>query len=187
MLEVEGPVGDVLWGALLLGVVTRAQLLCLDLGGSLALLLSSSTQWGQGMLLLLLGQPGVGSNVGSLADRGAADAVATSVASLGCTPSVAVRRQVLVELIDVEAPHVGDDVGAQLTNVHSSKVDIELPTGALLNGAPLSLHVNFAGREIRLGGSWGRWWALGLTWWEESKNLRLDWVTQSSNSWFEPK
>lgn len=32
VLEVEGAVGGVLWGALLIAVVARAQLLCLDLG-----------------------------------------------------------------------------------------------------------------------------------------------------------
>lgn len=38
MLQVEGAVGaDVLWGALLLAVVARAQLLCLDLGPVLGL------------------------------------------------------------------------------------------------------------------------------------------------------
>jgi len=46
VLQVEGPIGDVLRGALLLTVVAGAQLLCLDLGGSLLTLLallSSST------------------------------------------------------------------------------------------------------------------------------------------------
>lgn len=38
VLQVEGAVGaDVLWGALLLAVVARAQLLCLDLGPVLGL------------------------------------------------------------------------------------------------------------------------------------------------------
>lgn len=73
MLQVEGPIGYVLWGALLLTVVAGTQLLCLDLGGSLLTLLalfSSSTQGGQGvlLLLLLLGHPGVGPNIGCLAD-----------------------------------------------------------------------------------------------------------------------
>lgn len=72
MLQVEGPIGGMLWGALLLAVVAGAQLLCFDLGGSLLTLLdwlSSSTQGGQRMLLLLLfGHPGVGSDIGRLAD-----------------------------------------------------------------------------------------------------------------------
>lgn len=93
---------------------------------------------------------------------------------MGGTPGVAVRWQVLVELVDVEASHVGNDVCAQLTNVHSAKVDIELPAGALLNGAPLALQVNFAGREIGLGCSRGRWWALGLTWSEKKSKVRLN-------------
>lgn len=74
MLQVEGPIGDVLWGTLLLAVVAGAQLLCLDLGGSLLTLLpllSSSTQGGQRVLLLLLllfGHPGVGPDISCLAD-----------------------------------------------------------------------------------------------------------------------
>lgn len=169
MLQVEGAVGDVLRGTLLLAVVARAQLLCLDLGGSLLTLLallSYSAQGGQRVLLLLLGHPGVGPDIGRLADRGAADAVAAGVAGLGRPghPSVAVRRQVLIELIDVKAAHVGDDLAAQLADVHGSKVDVELATGALLHGTPLTLQVSFVGGEVCLGGGWRRWRALGLTW-----------------------
>lgn len=83
---------------------------------------------------------------------------------------MAVRRQVLIKLIDIKAPHVGDDFAAQLANVHSSKVDIELATSALLYGAPLTLQVSFAGGEVRLGGGWRCWWALGLTWLEERQS-----------------
>lgn len=176
MLQVEGPIGDMLWGALLLSVVAGAQLLCLDLGGSLLTLLallSSSTQGGQRvlllLLLLLLGQPDMGSDTGCLGDGGAADAVVAVVACLGRAshPGMAVRWQVLIKLIDIKAPHVGDDITAQFTNVYSSKVDVELTTGALLHGAPLTLQVSFAGGEVCLGGGWGCWWALGLTWLEE--------------------
>ncbi len=110
-------------------VVRNVELLRLDLGGSLLTLLallSSSTQSGQRVLLLLLGHPGMGSHVGTLADCRAADAVAASVAGLGCCchPGVAVRRQVLIKLVDIKAPHVGDDLAAQLANVYSAKVDV---------------------------------------------------------------
>lgn len=83
---------------------------------------------------------------------------------------MAVRWQVLIELVDIKAPDVGDDLAAQLVNVHSSKIDVELATGALLHGAPLTLQVSFAGGEVCLGGSWGCWWALGLTWSEEKQS-----------------
>lgn len=122
-----------LWGALLLTVVARAQLLRLDLGGSLLTLLallSSSTQRGQRvlllLLLLLLGHPGMGPNTGCLADRGAVNAVTAVVASLCYSrhPCMTVGWQVLVELIDIKAAHVGNDLTAQLANVHSPKVDV---------------------------------------------------------------
>lgn len=91
---------------------------------------------------------------------------------MGCSsqPSMAVRRQVLIKLINIKAPHVGDDFAAQLANVHGSKVDVELATGALLNWTPLTLQVSFAGRKVCLGGGWGCWWALGLTWLEERQS-----------------
>lgn len=164
MLQVEGAVADVLRGALLLGVVAGAQLLRLDLSGSLLTLLalvSTPTQGGQRMLLLL-GDPAVGSNVGCLANCGAVEDVVVGVARLGRAghPGVAVRGQVLIELVDVEAADVGDDVTAQLTDVHGAKVYIELAAGALLNRAALSLQVSLAGRKICLGGRWGCWWPL---------------------------
>lgn len=163
MLQVEGPVADVLWGALLLAVVAGAQLLRLDLSGSLLTLLaliSTPTEGGQRMLLF--GHPGMGSNIGCLANGRAVDNVVVGVAGLGCAghPSVAVRGQVLIELIDVEAADVGDDVAAQLTDVHSAKVYVELAAGALLHWAALALQVSFAGRKICLGGCWGCWWPL---------------------------
>lgn len=165
VLQVEGPIGDVLRGALLLAVVAWAQLLCLDLGGSLLTLLallSSSTQGGQ---RVLLGHPSMSPHIGCLADWGTADAIAAGVTSLGCSghPSVAVWWQVLVKLVDIKAPHVGDDLAAQLTNVYSSKVDVELATGAFLHGASLALQVSFTGGKVCLGSGWGCRWALGLT------------------------
>lgn len=170
VLQVEGPVGDMLRGALLLAVVAGAQLLCLNLGGSLLTLLallSSSTQSGQRvlLLLLLLGHPGVGSNTGWLADWGTVDGVAAGIANLCCTihPSMAVRRQVLIKLVNIEASHVGDDIAAQLTNVHSSKIDVELATTALLHGPPLTLQVSFAGGKVCLRGGRGCWRTLWLT------------------------
>lgn len=168
MLEVEGPVGDMLWGALLLTVVAGAQLLRLNLGGSLLTLLallSSSTQSGQRellLLLLLLGHPGVGSNTGWLANRGTVDRVAAAVASLRYTihPSMAVWWQVLIKLINIEASYIGDDISAQLTDVHSSKINVELAASALLHGPPLTFQISFAGGKVCLRGGWGCWWTL---------------------------
>jgi hypothetical protein len=48
-----------------------------------------------------------------------------------------VGRQVLVELVHVEAAHVDDDVAAQLADVHRAKVDVEL--AALRRGTARSL------------------------------------------------
>jgi len=114
----------------------------------------------------------VGPGIGRMADRGVAEAIAAGVASLGCSrhSSMAVRWQVLIKLIDIEAAHVGYDLAAQLANVHSSKVDVELATGALLYRATLALQFNLAGGEFCLGGGWGCWWALGLTWLEERQS-----------------
>lgn len=96
--------------------------------------------------------------------RRAADAVAAGVGDLavrGRHPRVAVGGQVLVKLVDVEGLDVGDDVAAQLADVHVAEVDggLSAPLG---QGAPLSLQVSLAGLHVGFGG--GRWrrWALGL-------------------------
>lgn len=174
MLQVEGAVGDVLRRALLLAVVAWTQLLGLDLGGprlTLLALLSSPTQVGQGVLLLLLGHPGLGPNGGRLADGRAADAVTAGVPGLwgAAHPGVAVRGEVLVELVHVEAPHVGDDLAAQLADVHGAKVDVELAAGALLHGPALTLQISFARDQVCLGSGRGCRRALGLTWKEKGR------------------
>lgn len=135
VLQVEGAICDVLRGALLLTVVTRTQLLCLDLCGPLLLLFS--TQVGECvlllLLLLLLGHP---ASVRS--HRGTTYAVAVGVRPL-CSARVAVGWQILVKLIYVKAAHVGDDLTAELADVNCTKVNVELTVGALLHWTTLAL------------------------------------------------
>lgn len=111
---------------------------------------------------LLLGHPHVAR--ARRGGRGAADAVAACVGDLamgGRHPRVAVGRQVLVKLVDVEGLDVGDDVAAQLTDVYVAEVDGGL-SAPLWQGAPLSLQVSLARLHVGFGGGgWGRW-ALGL-------------------------
>jgi len=139
VLQVEGGVGDVLWGALLLAVVARAQLLCLDLGPVLGLSCfgaSAVPQGGQSVLLSLLGlafrHPGWATPCLRAEWGATADAVAAGVAdwsgiarATGRT-RVAVRWEVLVKLVDVEGLDVGDHVAAQLADVHVAEIDVEL-------------------------------------------------------------
>ena len=120
-------------------VVARTQLLRLDLGPLLGLsCLRAAAQAGQGVLLSLLvlafDQPGCGTSR-LRADRGAtADAVAARVADrrgVAREARVAVGREVLVKLVDVKGLDVGDDIAAELTDVHVAEVDVELaPAGA---------------------------------------------------------
>lgn len=157
VLQVEGAVGDVLRGTLPLAVVAGTQLLGLDLRPLLALaLLAAAGHRAQRvlrLLLLLLGHPAVG--------RGPSGPVAAAGVRLGAVghrdPWVPVRRQVLVELVDVKRLHVGDDITAQLANIYSPKVD------ALLQRAAFALQVCFAGWQVCFGGCWGCGGALGLT------------------------
>lgn len=168
-------------GALLLTVVAGAQLLRLDVSGSpLALALlspntSTSTQGGDGVLLLLLGHPAMSSSTHLANGTGADAAVAARVARLGAVDArharVPVGWQVLVELIDIEGLDVGDDVAAQLADIHVPEVDVELAARALLQRAALTLQVGLARSQVCFGG--GRWcrWALGLACWSKKKEL----------------
>lgn len=49
---------------------------------------------------------------------------------------MAVGREVLVELVDIEGLDVGDDIAAQLADVHVTEVNVELsPNGTIRQGA----------------------------------------------------
>lgn len=142
MLQVEGGVAGVLWGSL--AVVAGTQLLRLDLSPLLGWL---STQ-------RVLGHPGV-SRSGLRAEPVAGGVRLATVGDRD--PGVSMRRQVLVELVDVERLHVGDDVAAQLADVYGAEVD------ALLQRTAFTLQVRFAGRHICFGGCGRRGGTLGLT------------------------
>lgn len=147
VLQVEGTVGHVLRRALLLllAVVTGAQLLRLDLRPLLALALLAATGH-----RVLFGHPGAPGLTAETEPSGVRLCAATDT-------RVSMRRQVLVELVDVKWLHVGDDVAAQLTDVHGTKVD------ALLQRTALALQIRFAGRQVRFGGRGRSGGTLGLT------------------------
>lgn len=120
MLEVEGSVVELLRGMLLLlvAVVTWAKLFSFDVCPLLGLALLSA-QRRQTVLLLgllrlllrLLGHPCVPSS--SWTTGGTADAITARVGHLcGCHSGMAIGRQVLVKLIDVESLNVRDDLAA---------------------------------------------------------------------------
>lgn len=73
--------------------------------------------------------------------------------------------------MDIESFDVGDDVAAQLADIHVSEVDVELAARALLQGAALTLQVGLAHSQVCFGG--GRWcrWALGLACWSKNKEF----------------
>lgn len=112
---------------------------------------------------LLLGHPHV--TRARWGRRGAADAIAAGVCDLtmsGRHSRVAIGWQVLVKFVDIEGLNVGDDVAAQLTDVHVAEVDGGL-SAPLWQGAPLSFQVSLARLHVGFGGGGWRWWALGLS------------------------
>lgn len=173
MLEVEGGVVELLRGMLLLlvAVVTRAKLLGFDVCPLLGLALLAGQSW-QTMLLLLLGLlrlrlgllghprvPGSRRTAG-----GAADAVAARVGHLrGGHSGVAVGRQVLVKLVDVEGLDVGDDLAAELSDVHVAEIDVGWLAAALLQGAAFTLEIWLAGLHVCFRGGRRSWWTLRLS------------------------
>lgn len=176
VLQVEGAVAQLLLllllllrgVLLLLAVVAGAQLLCFDVRPLLCrtLLTAQCWQcvlcrglcWGLWGLWLLLGHPGV---PGARRRAGrAADAVGTAVggdlAVGGRDPRVAVGGQVLVELVDVEGFDVGDDVAAELADVHVSEIDVGRLAAAFRQRAALALQVLLARLlSVRFGGGGG--------------------------------
>lgn len=49
---------------------------------------------------------------------------------------MAIGREVLVKLVDIEGLNMGDDIAAQLADVHVTEVNVELsPTGTIRQGA----------------------------------------------------
>lgn len=154
VLQVEGAVGDVLWGTLPLTVVAGTQLLCLDLRSLLALALLTAV--GHCAQRVLFGHPAVGRGPSGLSAEPVAGGVRLRAVG-GRDPWVPVRRQVLVKLVDVERLHVGDDVTAQLTDINGPKVD------ALLQRTAFALQVCFAGWQVCFGGCGRCGGTLGLT------------------------
>lgn len=174
VLEVEGAVVELLRGVLLLlAVVAGAELLRLDVCPLLRRALLAAQRWQRVLCLrlclrrrlrLLLGHPHVAGP--GLRARCAADAVAAGVGDLaglpvcGRDPRVAVGGEVLIELVDVEGLDVGDDVAAELADVHVSEVDVGRLPAAFLQRAALPLQVLLARLRVRLGGGGGRRGAL---------------------------
>lgn len=140
MLDVEGAVADVLWRTLLLFVVVAGtELFGLDVCRSRLVRLSGAER----------GEERAALSAGVLPHPGP---VAARVA-------VPVRRQVLVELVDVER---FDDVAAELADVHIAEVDVERTSRALLKRTGFPLQIRFAWLSVsfRGGGRSGR--PLGL-------------------------
>lgn len=182
VLDVEGAVADVLRGTLLIAVMAGAQLFRLDVRRSRLVLVPGAAcpQWGQGVLLTALGAPALGlphpavtsGAACCLIDRGA-DAVAARVGRVGDRHArVPVRRQVLVELVDVERLDVRDDVAAQLSNVHVAEVDVELPSRAFLERPGFALQIPFAWLHISFRGGGGSGRPLRLTCFEAAEEGR---------------
>lgn len=80
-------------------------------------------------------------------------------------PGVPVRWQVLIKLGHVEALHVRDDVAAQFTQVHVSKINVNRTlharantnSDAILEWAALALRLTFACLSVNFGcGGWSR-------------------------------
>lgn len=183
VLQVEGAVADLLGRVLLLlAVMAGAQLLRLDVCPLLGLPWLAA-QRGQGVLgllrgllrrlgwlrlrrrlwlLRLLGHPDM--PCAGWSGCRAADSVAACIGDLaglamgGRDPGVAVGREILVKLIDVKGLNVGDDVAAELTNVHVSEVDVGRLPSSFLQGAPFPFQVLLTGLHICFRGSGrGRW------------------------------
>lgn len=139
MLDVEGAVADVLWRTLLLIVVVAGtELFGLDVCRSRLVRFSG-------------------------AERGERAALSASVlphpGPVAARVGVPVRRQVLVELVDVERL---DDVAAELADVHVAEVDVERTSRAFLKRTGFPLQIRFAWLSVsfRGGGRSGR--PLGL-------------------------
>lgn len=75
---------------------------------------------------------------------------------LSCHGRMAIQRQILVKLVDVEGLHVADHLTAQFRDVHIAEVDVLSP--AFHQTAPFMLQFLLAPVvKVRLrGGRWGR-------------------------------
>lgn len=93
-------------------------------------------RWRRRSLLVLVGfaQPGCHASCLWTDGAAAADAVSAAIADRGGIgrAGMPVGREVLVKLVDIEGLDVGDDVAAQLANIHVTEVNVELTsTGAI--------------------------------------------------------
>lgn len=90
---------------------------------------------------------------------------------------VAVKREVLVELVNIKGLHVADDIGAQLVDVHITEVNV-LPA-AVGKAAPFVLQIllNSVVEVCFRGGGWCRW-SMRLPWKEKSQQkVNISWNT----------